>query len=396
MTAARTLAEREQRSLFPTYKRFPIDLVEGEGCRLRDADGRTYLDFVSGLAVNSLGYRHASVTAALEEGARGVWHTSNLFYSEPQVELAERLTAAAGMERAFFCNSGAEAVEAALKLARRAGGPERRRIVAAEGGFHGRTLGALTATASPAYREPFVPLLPGAHHVPFGDFSALEAAVTAQTAAVVLEAIQGEGGVRPAPAGYLEAAYGLCEERGALFILDEVQTGVGRTGAFLAAERHGVLPHVVCLAKALAGGLPMGAMLARGKAAQAFRAGDHASTFGGGQLVSRVALAVLDEVLRPGFLDAVRRTGDFLGERLAAAGGNLEGVVEVRGAGMIWGIEFSRQMAAEAVEDLRRRGVLACTAGPTVLRLLPPLILSREEAKEGVAAVVETLKEVAG
>jgi acetylornithine aminotransferase/acetylornithine/N-succinyldiaminopimelate aminotransferase len=395
MTVARNLADREQRSLFPTYKRYPINLVEGKGCRLRDADGRTYLDFVSGLAVNSLGYRHPAVTAALEEGAQGVWHTSNLFYSEPQVALAERLTGATGMERVFFCNSGAEAVEAALKLARRAGGRERHQIVAAEGGFHGRTLGALSATASSAYREPFLPLLPGVRHVPFGDPSALESALTDSTAAVVLEAIQGEGGVRPAPPGYLEAAFSLCEERGALLILDEVQTGIGRTGTFLTAEVHGVLPHVLCLAKALAAGLPMGVMLARGRAAEAFRAGDHGSTFGGGQLISRVALAVLDEVLRPGFLEAVRRTGSFLGERLVAAARDLKGVVEVRGAGMIWGVEFSREVGAAAVEDLRRRGVLACTAGPRVLRLLPPLILARSEAEEGAAAVAGTLKEVA-
>ncbi|MFQ5351056.1 MAG: aspartate aminotransferase family protein, partial [Thermoanaerobaculia bacterium] len=306
---AGTLAERGAAALLPTYARYPIELISGRGCRLEDSEGRSYLDLVAGIAVNALGHGHPAIVEAIRRGADGLLHVSNLYWTEPMVRLAERLTEAAGMDRAFFCNSGAEAVESCLKLARKSH-PDRRRILCFERSFHGRTLGALSTTAQPRYQESFLPLLPGVRALPFGDFDAAERAIDEQVALVLVEPIQGEGGVRPAPPGWLELLRRCCDEAGSLLIFDEVQSGLGRTGTFFAYQGEGVMPDAVACAKALAGGLPMGALLARGPAAEAFQPGDHASTFGGGPLVSAAAHAVLDVVLADGFLDELRRKGE--------------------------------------------------------------------------------------
>jgi predicted acetylornithine/succinylornithine family transaminase len=377
-----------------TYARVPIELASGRGCRVFDRQGHAWLDLVSGIAVNVLGHSHPALVAAAREAAGSLWHVSNLYWTEPMVALAERLTLATGMERAFFCNSGTEAVEAAIKLARRAR-PGRPTIVVFERSFHGRTLGALSATAQPHYQDPFRPLLPGFVTLPHGDFEQVAAAVDAQTAAVLVEPIQGEGGVRTAPDGWLAHLRSCCDRSGALLLFDEVQSGVGRAGTFLACQGEGVAPDAVALAKALAGGLPMGALLARGGAADAFRPGDHASTFGGGPFVATVANAVLDVVLADGFLEGVRHRGARLERGLRRIAASRPSVRELRGRGLMRGVALEADVAPALVDALRERGVLALSAGRDVLRLLPPLVIEDAEIDEALVAIEEALDEVA-
>ncbi len=383
---AGTLASRGERVLLPTYARYPLEIAAGRGARLVDSGGRAYLDLVAGVAVNVLGYGHPVVARALEEAAGGLLHASNLYWTEPMVRLAERLTSASGMEKAFFCNSGAEAVEAALKLARRAR-PGRPGLVCFTDSFHGRTLGALSVTAQSRYQDPFQPLLPGVVASPLGDTRRVAAALTEQTAAVIVEPIQGEGGMRPAPPGFLPDLRRLCDDVGALLILDEVQTGIGRTGAFFAYQHEEVRPDLVVAAKGLAGGLPMGVLLARGEAAAAFTPGDHGCTFGGGPLVAHVADAVVRTVLAPGFLDEVRRKGEHLRRRLEELAERHPVVVETRGRGLMQGLALAAPRAAELVTRLRDRGVLAAPAGASVLRLVPPLVIEEAEIDAAAAAL---------
>jgi acetylornithine aminotransferase/acetylornithine/N-succinyldiaminopimelate aminotransferase len=387
---AGTLGERGATALLPTYARYPVELVSGRGCRLEDSRGRSYLDLVAGIAVNALGHGHPAIVAALRQAADGLLHVSNLYWTEPMVRLAERLTAAAGMDRAFFCNSGAEAVESCLKLSRKAL-PGRRRILCFERSFHGRTLGALSATAQPWYQEGFRPLLPGVQALPFGDFEAAQQAIDDEVALVLVEPIQGEGGMRPAPSGWLRLLRERCDATGALLIFDEVQSGLGRTGTFFAYQGEGVVPDAVACAKALAGGLPMGALLVRGAAAEAFQPGDHASTFGGGLLVSAAAHAVLDVVLADGFLDDLRFRARRLRaglERLAAAHPAATGV---RGRGLMLGLQLAEPRAGELVDALRVQGALTCPAGADVVRFVPPLTISREEIDEATELVARAL-----
>ena len=383
---AGTLAGRGAAALQETYARYPIELVTGEGCRVTDSAGRTYLDFLAGIAVSALGHRHPAITDALHRAAAGLIHTSNLYWTEPMVRLAERLVAAADMERAFFCNSGAEAVEAALKLGRKTR-PGRSRIIAFEGSFHGRTFGALSVTAREAYQEPFRPLLSGVELRPFGEPVALDDDV----AVAIVEPIQGEGGMRPAPPGWLAHLREECDRTGALLVFDEVQSGIGRTGAFFAYQTQGVLPDAVTVAKALAGGLPMGAMLARGEAAKGFEPGDHASTFGGGPLVAEVANAVLDVVLDDGFLESVRSAGLRLCNGLEETAGRSPHATEVRGAGLMLGVQLAAARAGELVAALNEAGLLTCPAGPDVVRFEPPLIVTDDEIDEALHIVSQGL-----
>jgi predicted acetylornithine/succinylornithine family transaminase len=383
---AGTLAERGAAALLQTYARYPVELVSGNGCRLQDSRGRGYLDLVAGIAVNALGHGHPAIVAALRQAADGLLHVSNLYWTEPMVRLAERLTEAAGMDRAFFCNSGAEAVESCLKLARKSC-PGQRRILCFERSFHGRTLGALSTTAQPHYQKSFLPLLPGVETLPFGDFAAAERAIDERVALVLVEPIQGEGGMRPAPPGWLALLRQRCDATGALLIFDEVQSGIGRTGTFFAYQAEGVVPDAVACAKALAGGLPMGALLARGAAAGAFEPGDHASTFGGGLLVAAAAHAVLDVVLADGFLAELRRKSERFRaglEKLAAANPTVAGV---RGRGLMLGMRLTKPRAAELVDALRENGALTCPAGADVVRFVPPLTISREEIDEALEIV---------
>lgn len=386
------------RHVMRTYNRLPIAFVRGEGCRVWDTEGRSYLDFVGGLAVNSLGHGHPWVVGAIREAAGNILHTSNLYHIGPQAELAARLAALSGLDRAFFCNSGAEANEAAIKLARRFGrrnGSNRYKIITAERSFHGRTLGALTATAQSKYHDGFDPLPEGFVYVPFNDVAALSAAIDDETAAVMLEPIQGEAGVYPADAAYLPAVRELCDAHGLLLILDEVQTGLGRTGKLFAFEHYGVRPDVVTLAKALGGGVPIGAMLATEDAAAAFEPGNHASTFGGNPFACRVALAVLDAITGDGLPEKAAAAGEYLRRGLERIGQRSGFIREVRGLGLMVGVELAGLQAPAVQAEAQSRGLLVNAIGQSILRLLPPLIVSEAELDEALAILEAALEAAA-
>jgi predicted acetylornithine/succinylornithine family transaminase len=356
--------------LLPTYARADVTLVRGEGVRVWDSGGRSYLDFGTGIAVVGLGHGHPGPLTAASAQLERLWHASNLYRTEPAAELAFRLSERFGGARAFFCNSGAEAVEAALKLARKATG--RPGVVAVEGGFHGRTLGALSATGQPAKREPFEPLVPGVRFVPPNDVAALEEALGEDVGLVLLEPILGEGGVVPLEPAFLQAA----AAGPALLCLDEVQTGVGRTGTFFAFEQLGVRPDLVTLAKGLANGLPIGALLAADELPDALLPGDHGSTFGGNPVSCSAACAVVDAIDE----ELLANVRDRSVELVATLTG-LAGVLEVRGRGLLLGAVLDRPAAA-VVDACRERGLLVLTAGESVLRLAPPLVASREHVHE--------------
>jgi len=372
-----------QAAVLPTYARQDVTFVRGEGSWLEDADGRRYLDFLAGIAVVGLGHCHPAPAAAAEAQLAKLWHVSNLYWTEPMLALAERLSARFGGAQSFFCNSGAEAIEAALKYARKATG--RPGIVALENSFHGRTLGALAVTGQPAKRESFEPLVPGVAFARLNDVDSLAAAVGDDTGCILLEPVQGEGGIHPASAEFLAAARELADEAEALLVLDEVQTGVGRTGDFFAFEELGVCPDAVTLAKGLANGLPIGCLLVADEATGAFEPGDHASTFGGNPVTCAAASAVCD-VLDDELLADVRAKGDLLGGRLSA----LPGVEEVRGRGLLLGASLDRP-AGGVVDACRERGLLVGSAGGDVLRLTPPLTVSAEELEQGLERLEEVL-----
>ncbi len=374
--------------LMNTYKRTPVRFESGRGAVLVDSQGREYIDFLAGLAVASVGHAHPRVTAAIELQAAKLVHVSNLFATGPQEELASHLGELTGGMQSFFCNSGAESIEAALKLARKhagVGGRDATRIVCATDGFHGRTFGALSATGQPSKQAPFAPLVEGFTHVAYGDALALAHAMGDDVAAVLLEPIQGEAGVIIPPPGYLAAARTLCDGVGALLILDEVQTGLGRTGAWFAHQHEGVAPDIMCLAKALAGGLPMGACLARPEVAASFAVGDHASTFGGGPVQSAAALATLDVIESEGLVYRAL----VAGRRLMSALTDLWPGAEVRGRGLLIAVEFSTDVANEIVERALGAGLVLNATGPNTLRLAPPLVITNDELEQGLAILEE-------
>ena len=369
--------------LLPTYARQELVLVEGEGATVRDADGNHYLDLLAGIAVVSLGHRHPAPLLAARAQLERLWHVSNLYRTEPQERLALRLSERFGGAQAFFCNSGAEAVEAGLKYARKATG--KGAVVALDGSFHGRTLGALSVTGQPGKRDAFAPLLPGVRFAPPNDAAALEAAVGSDTSCIVVEPVQGEGGVHALSPQFLAAARALADECGALLLFDEVQCGIGRTGRFFAWERAGVRPDAVALAKGLANGLPIGCLLVSDEAAGAFEPGDHGSTFGGNPVACAAATAVCD-ALDDELLEDVATKGALATARLRA----LPAVLEVRGAGLLLGAELDRP-AASVVDACRERGVLVGTAGERVLRLTPPLTIPTAELEQGLAVLEDVL-----
>jgi acetylornithine/N-succinyldiaminopimelate aminotransferase len=371
-------------AVLPTYARHDVTFVQGDGAWLEDADGRRYLDFVAGIAVVGLGHRHPAPLAAAEAQLHELWHVSNLYWTEPMQALAERLSARFGGAQAFFCNSGAEAIEAGLKYARKATGKPG--IVALENSFHGRTFGALAVTGQPAKREAFEPLVSGVSFAHLNDAASLEAAVREDTGCVLLEPIQGEGGIHAATPEFLAEARRLADEADALLLLDEVQTGVGRTGSFFAFEGLGVRPDAVTLAKGLANGLPIGCLLVADEAAGAFEPGDHASTFGGNLVTSAAACAVCDTIDGE-LLAEVRAKGEMLGDRLAA----VPGVEDVRGRGLLVGATLDRPAGA-VVDECRARGLLVCSAGHDVLRLTPPLTISFDELEQGLELLEEVLR----
>nr|WP_316967109.1 acetylornithine transaminase [Candidatus Methanocrinis natronophilus] len=382
---AALIFEREKAAVVQTYTRQPIFLVRGSGARVWDASGREYIDFVAGIAVNNVGHCHPAVVGAIARQAKELIHTSNLYYTENQVSLAEELKALTGMDRAFFCNSGAESIEAALKLARRATG--RSEIVAAVHSFHGRTLGSLGATYKAVYREPFRPLQE-AKFVPFDDPEALAAAVSKETSAVVLEPVQGEGGVNVPSPGYLRAAREVCDDAGALLILDEVQTGFGRTGTWFGKEHSGVMPDVMALAKGIAGGLPMGAILVAQSVSDVFQRGDHGSTFGGGPLVSAAALASIGAIKDERLVERSEEMGAYLRARLAE---EID-AIDVRGLGLMVGVELVAS-CPEIVNRARERGVLLNATSDHVLRMVPPLVVGKEEIDRVVKVLGEIQRE---
>jgi predicted acetylornithine/succinylornithine family transaminase len=371
-------------ALLPAYARHDVTFVSGDGVWLTDNEGKRYLDLLAGIAVVSLGHCHPAPAGAARRQLDALWHTSNLYSTEPMLRLAELLSGRFGSARSFFCNSGAEAVEAALKWARKA--TEKPVVVALEGSFHGRTHGALAATGQPGKRAAFEPLAPAVRFAPLNDAQALAATVGRDTGAILIEPVQGEGGIHPASAEFLAAARALADEHGALLVFDEIQCGVGRTGSFFAWEQLGVRPDAVTLAKGLAGGLPIGALLVSDGAPAGFEPGDHGSTFGGNAVVCAAAAAVV-ETLDESLLVSVRARG----EQLAAGLATLPGVVEVRGRGLMLGAELDRS-AGPVVAAALAAGLLVGSAGETVLRLTPPLTITGDEVALGLALLEEVLR----
>jgi acetylornithine/N-succinyldiaminopimelate aminotransferase len=386
----KTLLEWSARYHTPNYGRAPICLVRGDGVRVWDSDGREYLDFAGGIAVTALGHCHPKVTGAIREAAATLLHVSNLYHTAPQIHLAKLLCDHSFAGRAFFCNSGAEANEAALKLARKYAkerySSDRYEIVATRGSFHGRTLATVTATGQEKYQHGFEPLVPGFKHVPYNDLKAMERAIDNRTAAVLIEPIQGEGGVNVPDDDYLPGLRKLCDATGALLILDEVQTGVGRTGRLWAYEHWGVEPDMMTLAKALANGVPIGAMLARDEVAQGLTPGSHASTFGGTPFVCSVALATLQTVIGERIPERAARMGRYLTDGLRAMAGRRPIIRQLRGRGLLIGIELGGA-AGPVVDACRAEGVLVLTAGEQVLRLTPPLIVDERDCDRALAVL---------
>jgi acetylornithine aminotransferase len=374
------MINRWKSSVQNNYGTPSIALVKGKGLVVTDADGKQYLDFLGGIATSILGHAHPAIVKAVTKQVSTLSHVSN-FYAHPHaIELAEKLAAMTGDKKAkvFFCQSGAEANEAALKLSRRSG---KVRIVAAQGAFHGRTMGALSLTGQPSKREPFLPLIKGVKHVPFGEIEAMRKAVTKKTAMVIIEPIMGEAGVIVPPADYLRELRSLCDAKGALLVIDAVQTGMGRTGDWFGYEYSGITPDVITLAKGLGGGLPLGAMIALGKAADLFQPGDHGSTFGGNPVTTAAGLASIKFIEAQKILRKVETQGLYLIQELAL----IPGVAEVRGAGLLLGIELESRNAADVALALQNEGVLVNAANPTTIRLAPALIVTDAQIKKFVA-----------
>jgi acetylornithine aminotransferase len=395
MSETQALQKRFAAAIMPNYGVPPVAISAGSGCVVRDLDGREYLDLIAGIAVSSLGHAHPAIIEAVSRQVAAVAHTSNLFLHEREVELAERLLTLLNADgRVFFANSGTEANEAAIKLVRRCQGPERPVMVAAGGGFHGRTMGALALTGKESIREPFGPFGLTVRFVPFGDTAALRSAVDADVAAVFLEPCLGESGVVPAPQGYLRAAREACDQAGALLVLDEIQSAIGRTGAWFAHQAEGVRPDVLTLAKGLGGGLPIGACIGLGAAGTGFAKGDHGSTFGGNPVACAAALAVLEVIERDGLLAQVEQVGQQLGSGLDAVRHPL--MAGVRGTGLWLAIVLTAAVAADVEAAARAAGFLVNAVQPDAIRLAPPLILSATQASQFTVALPGILQTAEG
>lgn len=401
MTKALEIQAREAEFVLQTYKRQPVVFVKGAGTRLEDIDGKVYLDFISGIGVSVLGHAHPALTAAVADQTAALIHTSNLYYHPLQGQVAARLATLSGLQRAFFCNSGTEAMEACLKFARRywftQGVKGRTQYVAFEHGFSGRSMGALSVTANPHYREPFEPLIPGVTFVAPGDVAALEAAVTDTTAAIVVEPIQGEGGVRIPPAGYLARVRALCTQQRVLLAWDEVQTGLGRTGRMFAFEHEGARPDVLVLGKALSGGMyPVSCIAADDEVMSVFTPGSHGSTYGGNPIAAAVTLAALDVIEDERLPERAARLGEHALARLRAEVGTKPGVREVRGRGLMMAIEYDADVAHDVAHRLARAGVLAKDTRRAVVRLMPPLVIEPAELDEALDAAIPILAKPVG
>ena len=375
--------------LFPNYARDEIDLVDGSGSYVFDQNGEKYLDFMSGIAVSNLGHKNPKVMAAITQQAEKIWHSSNLYTSNLQEKVAEKLTMGKDY-LAFFCNSGTEANEAAIKLARKATG--RSKILSFEQSFHGRTYGALSATGQPALQAGFFPIVEGFEYLPYNQLEPLKQQLNEQVAAVMLEVIQGEGGIIPAEKEWLQAVAQLCKENGSLLIIDEIQTGMRRTGTFFAFEDYQIEPDIITIAKALANGIPVGAMLGKAALADAFGPGTHGTTFGGNNLAMNVADCVVSEINQPEFLASVAEKGSYLMRELSKLLDTSEKVLDVRGKGLMVGIKLdSPETLKQTVQELKKQNLLAIKAGKNVLRLLPPLTISQQELKDGIEIIQSVL-----
>lgn len=376
-----------------TYKRFPIVLTKGEGVRVWDNDGKCYLDFLAGIAVNALGYNHPAIRETIHKQADGLIHTSNLFYTQNQIALAKQMAEYSGLDCAFYCNSGAEANEGAFKLARK-WGKGRYEIITALQSFHGRTLATITATGQTKYQQGFAPLPSGFTYVPFNDLAAITQAIRPETVAILLEAVQGEGGIQVAAPDYLEGVAQLCRERNILLMFDEVQAGMGRTGKLFAFQHYNARPDVVTVAKGLGAGFPIGMMLARREVAAAFEPGNHASTFGGGEFVTGVALTFVNLLMKEGLLEHVIKMGELLLARLNALKDRYPALIaDARGLGLMAGLQFADAIpAADVSAKLRENGLLTAMAGGNVVRFVPPLILQPADIDEAAAILDKTIR----
>jgi acetylornithine/N-succinyldiaminopimelate aminotransferase len=385
----------EKKLLLNTYERNPVLFVEGSGVTLRDEQGNDYLDLLSGIGVSALGYAHPAVEAAIATQSKRLLHTSNLFFHEHTAELALRLTEMSGLDRVFFCNSGTEAWEAALKLARAHAGVLRTRgkaigtdFLAMEHSFHGRTMGSVATTHKEKYREPFAPVMPGVNFVRFNSVEDLRAKFSNEVCGICIEAVQGEGGIHPVSQEFLAAARELCDSTGALLIADEIQSGMGRTGEWFAYQHYGILPDITTLAKPIANGLPMGAMLCTDEAAHAFTPGTHGTTFGGGPLACAVAIAVIDTMKQENILANIRDVGGYFRERLEWLRTRHDCVTDVRGMGLMLGLELdSADLAAKAASRMMAQHIIINRTSETVLRFLPPYILERGHVDTAIAAL---------
>ena len=385
---------RGQEVLMNNYGRFPIAMVKGKGSYVWDANNKQYLDMVGGIATCSLGHCPEAVLTVLKNQAQTLWHVSNLYWIPPQVELAEKLTASSGLDKAFFCNSGAEANEAAIKLARkyfyRKKQANKTEIIAFEHSFHGRTMGALTATGQTKYHEGFGPLVPGFKYVEYNNLPAVEQAITDNTCAIIVEPIQGEGGIHPADPTFLRSLRRICDQAGILLIFDEVQCGIGRTGTLFAYQQYGVTPHILTLAKGLGSGFPIGAMLATAEVATGFAPGDHAATFGGNPLATAVANQVIDIINQEEFLKGVKEKGQQLREGIQKI--NEPRIKEIRGRGLLIGVEFTAEVK-ELINICMKKGLLVVGAGPHVVRFVPPLTINQTEINQALAIFRDALQD---
>ncbi len=375
--------EQGEKVVMHTYNRFPIALEKGDGMYVYDENGKKYLDFVAGIAVNSLGHNHKKLVETIAKQAQTLIHCSNLYWTKPQVSLATKLVENSDFDKIFFCNSGAESIEAGLKIARRYGSATgRSEVITMKNSFHGRTFGAVTATGQPHYQENFGELLPGIKYAEYNNFESLLETVSDKTCAVLLEPVQGEGGIHPADVEYLKKVRKLCDDRDMVLLFDEVQCGVGRLGTLFAYQTFGVVPDAVCTAKGIAGGVPMGLMAAKQKLADCFKAGDHASTFGGNPLASAAGNVVVDELLG-GLLDNVKTNGAYLTEKLNELKDKYDVITDVRGIGFMQGIELSIPVA-DVVRQTIENGLLLVNAGKNVIRFVPSLIATKEDIDEAM------------
>ena len=385
--------QQEQANMMHTYGRFPVALVKGKGVRAWDTEGKEYIDFTSGIGVNALGWCDEGWVKAVSHQAGELQHISNLYYNPVQTQLAEELCKASGLSKVFFGNSGAEANECAIKLARKWGmeqSPEKNRVITLQNSFHGRTLATVAATGQPKYQAPYKPLIEKFVHVERNDIEALRAAVNQNTAGVMLELIQGESGVHPLTQEFVDEAARLCRENDMALIVDEVQTGIGRTGKLFAYEHYGIEPDIFTMAKGLGGGVPIGAFCAKEKFASAFHPGDHGTTFGGNPLSTRAGLVVLDELLNGGVLENAKESGEYLMSELKALAEESGAISQVRGMGLMCGVEFSEPVAKEIGQKLTEKNILVGVVGDRVLRIVPPLIVQKSD----IDILIKSIKEV--